>query len=182
MTIRYVYNGQKYDSEFLLRQAVLDTQKIVYGYPKTEAEYAEYGIEVKIESYDPMAEMPLDQVKKILLNKLDTEFNAYRQSSKSYITSSLGFKVNCNETAFNSVQGVIMQATMNAATVNKEGKILFTDFDDQARYLSLEELKTLGLEISVNGSRAYSVKWTYREQIENATAYEELHNLTFDFN
>lgn len=47
--------------------------------------------------------------------------------------------------------------------------------------LNLEQLKTIQTEISVNGSRAYNVKWAYRQQIEAATGHEELRDRVFNF-
>ena len=182
MAVRYIYKGKKYQSLWQVRQAVGEQQNLVYGNPQTEQEFEAYGISVKFEEYDPFLETPIDEVKTRLYSRLDQEFQSYRNSSRTYIESSLGFKVNANITAFNNVQGVIVQAEAGASTLSPEGKVAFTDFDDNIQMLDIEQLKTIQLEISVNGSRAYGVKWAYREQIEKATSHEELRNLTFNFN
>lgn len=182
MAIRYLYNDTKYTSLWSLRQAIWQNEHKAYGNPITQQEWDEIGIKVTVEEYDPLDEMNLEALRARCLSLLESQFTAYRNASTTYVNSSLGFKANANITAYNNVDGILLQAEMGAGTLS-EGKIAFMDFDNQVQMLDAEQLKTLKLEISENGSRAYGVKWQYRTQIEQATTNAELKNLmAFNFN
>lgn len=182
MATRYLYNSQKYTSLWSLRQAIWQNEHKVYGNPTTQEEFQEIGLNVTVETYDPLDEMDLEQLRARCLSLLETQFTNYRNASTTYINSSLGFKANANVTAYNNVDGILLQAEMGAATLSEEGKVTFMDFDNQVQMLDANQLKTLKLEISENGSRAYGVKWQYRTQIEGATTNAELKELmVFNF-
>lgn len=183
MATRYLYNGQKYTSLWSLRQAIWTNEHKVYGNPTTQEDFQEIGLVVTVEEYDPLDEMDLEALRARCLSLLETQFTQYRNASTTYINSSLGFKANANVTAYNNVDGVLLQAKMGASTLSEDGKVAFMDFDDQVQMLDATQLETLKLEISENGSRAYSLKWQYRSQIEAAATNAELKNLmTFNFN
>lgn len=183
MATRYLYKDQKYTSLWSLRQAIWKKEHIVYGNPTTQEEFDDIGLKVTVENYDPLDEMDIEQLRARCLSILEQQFTTYRNSSNTYINSSLGFKANANVTAYNNVDGVLLQAKMNASTLSEEGKVAFMDFDDQVQMLDADQLQTLKLEISENGSRAYGVKWQYRTQIEAAQTNAELKNLmVFNFN
>lgn len=182
MATRYLYNSQKYTSLWSLRQAIWQNEHKVYGNPTTQEEFQEIGLNVTVETYDPLDEMDLEQLRARCLSLLETQFTNYRNASTTYINSSLGFKANANVTAYNNVDGILLQAEMGAGTLSEDNKIAFMDFDNQVQMLDAEQLKTLKLEISENGSRAYGVKWQYRTQIEGATTNAELKELmAFNF-
>lgn len=182
MATRYLYNDKKYTSLWSLRQAIWQNEHKAYGNPITQQEWDEIGIKVTVEEYDPLDEMNLEALRARCLSLLESQFTAYRNASTTYVNSSLGFKANANITAYNNVDGILLQAEMGAGTLS-EGKIAFMDFDNQVQMLDAEQLKTLKLEISENGSRAYGVKWQYRTQIESATTNAELKELmAFNFN
>ena len=181
MAIRYLYNDQKYTSLWSLRQAIWANEHKAYGNPVTQEEFNEIGINVTVEEYDPLDEMDLEALRARCLSILEQQFTSYRNASTTYINSSLGFKANANITAYNNVDGILLQAQMGASTLS-EGKVAFMDFDNQVQMLDADQLKTLKLEISENGSRAYSVKWQYRTQIEAAQDRATLKGLmTFKF-
>lgn len=177
MATRYLYNSQKYTSLWSLRQAIWQNEHKAYGNPTTQEQFEEIGLNVTVETYDPLDEMDLEQLRARCLSMLETQFTNYRNASTTYINSSLGFKANANVTAYNNVDGILLQAQMGAATLSEDGKVAFMDFDNQVQMLDAEQLKTLKLEISENGSRAYSVKWAYRTQIESATTNAELKDM-----
>ena len=182
MATRYLYNGQKYTSLWSLRQAIWTNENKAYGNPTTQQEWDEIGINVTVEEYDPLDEMDLEALRSRCLSLLESQFTAYRNASSTYINSSLGFKANANVTAYNNVDGILLQAQMGASTLS-QGKVAFMDFDNQVQMLEEEQLKTLKLEISENGSRAYNLKWQYRTQIKEATTNAQLKELmTFNFN
>ena len=181
MAVRYLYNGQKYTSLWSLRQAIWANEKKAYGNPITQEEWDAIDIDVTVEEYDPLDEMDLEALRARCLSILEQQFTAYRNASTTYINSSLGFKANANITAYNNVDGILLQAQMEASTLS-EGKVAFMDFDNQVQMLDADQLKTLKLEISENGSRAYGVKWQYRTQIEAAQDHATLKGLmTFKF-
>ena len=182
MATRYLYNDKKYTSLWSLRQAIWKTEHKAYGNPIDQQEWDATGIKVTVEEYDPLDEMDLEQLRARCLNLLESQFTAYRNASTTYINSSLGFKANANVTAYNNVDGILLQAQMGAGTLS-EGKVAFMDFDNQVQMLDEEQLKTLKLEISENGSRAYGLKWQYRTQIQEAITNAQLKELmTFNFN
>ncbi len=181
MAIRYLYNDTKYTSLWSLRQAIWQNEHKAYGNPITQQEWDEIGIDVTVEEYDPLDEMNIEQLRARCLSLLESQFTAYRNASTTYVNSSLGFKANANVTAYNNVDGILLQAEMGAGTLS-EGKIAFMDFDNQVQMLDAEQLKTLKLEISENDSRAYGVKWQYRTQIEQAQTNAQLKELmAFNF-
>lgn len=183
MATRYLYKDQKYTSLWSLRQSIWKKEHIVYGNPTTQEEFDEIGLKVTVENYDPLDEMDLEQLRARCLSILEQQFTTYRNSSNTYINSSLGFKANANVTAYNNVDGVLLQAQMGAATLSEDGKVTFMDFDNNVQMLDADQLKTLKLEISENGSRAYGVKWQYRSQIMAAKDNATLKNLmVFNFN
>lgn len=182
MATRYLYNDQKYTSLWSLRQAIWTNEHKVYGNPTTQEQFQEIGLAVTVETYDPLDEMDTEQLRARCLSILEQQFTTYRNSASTYINSSLGFKANANVTAYNNVDGVLLQAQEGASTLS-EGKVAFMDFDDQVQMLNADQLKTLKLEISENGSRAYGLKWQYRTQIESAKTNAELKELmVFNFN
>lgn len=183
MATRYLYNDQKYTSLWSLRQAIWTTEHKVYGNPTTQEQFQEIGLAVTVETYDPLDEMDTEQLRARCLSILEQQFTTYRNSASTYINSSLGFKANANVTAYNNVDGILLQAQMGAATLSEDGKVAFMDFNNEVQMLNADQLKTLKLEISENGSRAYGVKWQYRAQIEAAQTNAELKNLmVFNFN
>ena len=183
MATRYLYNDQKYTSLWSLRQAIWKNEHKVYGNPTTQEEFQEIGLNVMVENYDPLDEMDTEQLRARCLSILEQQFTTYRNSSNTYINSSLGFKANANVTAYNNVDGILLQAQMSASTLSEDGKVAFMDFNNEVQMLNADQLKTLKLEISENGSRAYGLKWQYRAQIEAAKDNATLKNLmVFNFN
>lgn len=59
--------------------------------------------------------------------------------------------------------------------------VSFMDHDNVTHDLTLDELKTVQLEIIQNGQSAYVQKWTYRSQIESAESVDDLNNMQFVF-
>lgn len=71
-----------------------------------------------------------------------------------------------------------------APTPPEPQTVTFMDFDDTPHNLTAEQLETLALEISQNGTRAYGVKWAYRTALESAETVEEITEIAiggFDF-
>lgn len=175
MATRYLYNNVYYNNLWSLRKAIFIQEKIKFGNVTTQQQFDALGLTVTVDTYDPIDQTDLQTLKQQLLTRLETSFNDYRNSKYTYINSSLGFKANANVTAFNNIEGMIVQLELDS--VNPNPTITFMDFDDIPRDLNKTQLQTLLLEISQNGSNAYAKKWQYRTIIEQTDDYGHLTSL-----
>lgn len=178
--IRYKYNNQTYMSLHQLRQAIYSLENILYGDPKTQEEFDAIELlkgKVVVEEFDPLDDLTLEQLKDNCQIYMNNAFKEYRNSDKTYIDSSLGFPINANEVAYQNIDGCILQAQRGKATLSEDGRVVFTDFNDQVQMLNEEQLTQLKLEVSENGSRAYGIKWGYRQMIDSTEDKETLKNL-----
>lgn len=123
----------------------------------------------------------IDELKAYKLSELEAVFLEYRNAKTTYANSTLGFKVNANSTAYMDVDGLIGILHSRKTAGEEAPTVTFMDFDNVPHDLTEEQLTTIKNEISMNGSRAYGVKWAYREQVANAQSKEELDALTFNF-
>ncbi len=184
MATRYIYKDKKFTSLWQLRQEIWNTEQIVFGDASTQEEFAKYGLDVKFEEYNPIDELSIDTLRARCLQALERDFDTYRSSKRTFVTSSLGFKANANSTAYMDVDGLIGQAEALVASKGTSATVTFMDFDNLPHDLTIDQLKLLKNEIAANGSRAYGVKWQYRTQIEQAKDREVLNQLSqkqFDF-
>lgn len=177
MAIKYKYNNQEYYSLKQLRDAIYSIENKLYGNPKTQEEFTELGLEVEVIEFDPLDDLTVEQLKENCQVAMNAAFTEYRNSSKTYIDSSLGFPVNANEVAYQNIDGCLLQAQQGSASLSEEGKVAFTDFNDNLQMLTAEQLTQLKLEVSENDSRAYGVKWMYRQQIDALNNKEQLKEL-----
>ena len=177
MAIKYKYNNQEYFSLKQLRDAIYSIENKLYGNPKTQEEFTELGLEVEVIEFDPLDDLTIEQLRNNCQVAMNAAFTEYRNSSKTYIDSSLGFPVNANEVAYQNIDGCLLQAQQGSSTLDGEGKVAFTDFNDNLQMLTAEQLTQLKLEVSENGSRAYGVKWMYRQQIDSTNDKEQLKEL-----
>lgn len=173
MAIRYLYNNEKYNSLYSLRQAIGKTERLAYGNPQTQEDFDKLPLKnkVTVEEYDPQDEIDLEVFRQQCMQRMKSAFNAYRNSPQTSIESSLGFEVNANIDAFDNVEGCIAQieqGVVRPIAEEQEATIAFMDFTNTPHDLTLEQLKILKAEIAQNGSRAYAKKWEYREQIKSA--------------
>lgn len=177
MAIKYKYNNQEYYSLKQLRDAIYNIENKLYGNPKTQEEFTELGLEVEVIKFDPLDDLTVEQLRNNCQVAMNTAFTEYRNSSKTYIDSSLGFPINANEIAYQNIDGCLLQAQQGSASLSEDGKVAFTDFNDNLQMLTAEQLTKLKLEVSENGSRAYGVKWMYRQQIDSINDKEQLKEL-----
>jgi hypothetical protein len=102
--------------------------------------------------------------------KLELLNHAFNETiEKAMIVSSLGFRVNAGQRAKNDVDGIITK--MISKNLEQE---VFMDYDDLTQIITLDEAKTIQLEIIDNGYSIYQQKWVLRNQIEQATTVEEV--------
>lgn len=119
-------------------------------------------------------EPTLEQLKEQKLVLLENRFNRYRESSDTYLVSSLGFKANANITAFDNVSGLVAQLQHRIENGEENTQVGFMTFDDELVLMDLTQMKTLQVEISQNGSNIYSQKWALRQAIKAAEDKEVL--------
>lgn len=118
----------------------------------------------------------LENMKELKLEQLTEAFNNWMDSSNSSMASSTGYTVNANNTAKKNIDGII-----TAMESTKIEKVSFMCFDNTLALLTLQELKTIQIELIQYGSALYARKWQYRSQIENAKTIEEASSIKFDF-
>ena len=175
MAIKYVYNEKEYRTEKALRKAIFEETRTAFG---SVEDWAEYGVEVVEIVPEPISLDVLKAQKKV---ELDDRFNDYRQSSDTFVETSLGFRVNANVTAFDNVSGLVAQLQYRQENGEANPTIGFMTFDDSLATLSLDDLKTIQVEISLAGSNAYAKKWEIRKAIEQAQDEEALNKIDITF-
>lgn len=110
------------------------------------------------------------------LDELNAKLEETKTSSAAHITSSTGYVVNANTTAKQNIDGLITAMTaQNLSTVN------FMTFDNTLAELTLEQLKTLQLELISYGNNLYAKKWSLRAQIEACTTKEVVDAIVIDY-
>lgn len=180
----YLYKGVEYKSERELRKAIFEQERKVFGKPNTADEWAEFWVElIDAAAANPVApRIPdLDELKQMKMGALDGAFYEYRHSNETYIVSSLGFKANANVTAFDNVIGLVAQLQYKSDKGEAKPVVGFMTFDDELVLLGLDEMKTLQVEISENGSNVYAQKWSLRQKIQEAKNEEDLNAIGIAF-
>ena len=177
MAKKYTYNGTEYNSTHQVRQAIWENERKIFGSPETVEDWVALGVTLE-ETPDPVSPTPhepdLDELKQMKLGALDGAFNEYRNSSETFLVSSLGFKTNANVTAFDNVSGLVAQLQYKADKGEENPQVGFMTFDDELVLLNIEDMKTLQVEISANGSNVYAQKWLLRQKIQVAESEEAL--------
>ena len=107
----------------------------------------------------------LEEVQAQKLEELDTKFLQWYENDAT-VKSSLGFVADSDARAIMDVSGLVTM--LEATPAETRGTVAFMDHDNQTHMLSLEQMKTVQLEIIKNGQNAYSQKWAYRSAIEDA--------------
>lgn len=125
------------------------------------------------------AEAEYNKLENVVARKLD-ELNAKleetKASSAAHITSSTGYVVNANNTAKQNVDGLI--TAMEAQGLSR---VNFMTFDNSLAALTLEQLKTIQLELISYGNNLYTRKWNLRKQIEACTTKAEVDAIVIDY-
>ena len=125
------------------------------------------------------AEAEYNKLENVISRKLDeltAKLEETKTSNAAHIASSTGYVVNANTTAKTNVDGLItaMEA-QNLNTVN------FMTFDNTLAELTLEQLKTIQLELISYGNNLYARKWVLRSQIEACTTKEEVDAIVINY-
>lgn len=109
--------------------------------------------------------------------QLDRLHNAWEEAEKSgKLMSSVGFEIDANERADRDIRGLITR--MEA---KEEGIAMFCDANNETHPVSLENLKTMQLEVIEYGQAIYARKWQIRTAIETASTFEEVRAIEISF-
>lgn len=95
----------------------------------------------------------------------------HNKCDEMFITSSLGFRVNADRRSLQNVENLIR---IGQSTV-------FKDYDNQFHSITVQDLETLAMEISVNGSNLYNQKFQMQMAVMNFTTIQELENFEISF-
>lgn len=114
----------------------------------------------------------IEEAKASKLKELSQLGDKVFNSQETYLTSSLGFRINARSKALEDINSLIILG---------DEVTYFNDFDDVIHELSVEQLKILQKEVIKSGQNIYQQKWAYRKQIENAQSVEDVLNIEFNF-
>lgn len=120
----------------------------------------------------------IDELRNAKLSQLDSAFLQWYETD-AVVTSSLGFVADSDSRAMMDVSGLV--TTLESQPVESRSTVAFMDANNQAHLLSLEQLKTVQLEIVQNGQSAYQQKWALRTAIKQASTKEELDAIEIKF-
>lgn len=120
----------------------------------------------------------LEEVKAQKLSELERKFLAWYETD-AIVTSSLGFVADSDSRAMMDTSGLV--TTLEAQPAETRGTVAFMDHDNVAHQLTLDQMKTVNLEIIQNGQSAYAQKWALRTAIEAAETTEAVNAITIEF-
>ena len=120
---------------------------------------------------EKIPEKTIEEVRAAKLSDLDSAFMSWYED-KATVTTSLGFVADSDARAMMDVNGLV--TTLEAQPAETRASVAFMDANNEAHLLSLEQLKTVQVEIIQNGQSAYQQKWALRTAIESAQSKEEL--------
>lgn len=129
-------------------------------------------------SVERIPEKTVEELRVQKMSQLDSAFKSWYQEGAT-VTSSLGFVADSDARAMMDVSGLV--TTLEAQPVESRATVAFMDANNQAHLLTLEQLKTVQVEIIQNGQSAYQQKWALRTAIESAQTKEELEAIEIKF-
>lgn len=118
----------------------------------------------------------IENVKARKLAELNRAMEEAKVSSSVSIKSSVGYTVNANTTAKQTVDGLI-----TAMTATGRDTVSFMTFDNQLVELTLEQLKAIQLELISYGNNLYARKWALRSQIEACATKKEVDAIVISY-
>ena len=114
----------------------------------------------------------LDGVKAAKLEEINESFAEAEKAG--YLMSSFGFEVDATDRANRDVDGLIKRL---AATGGAQA--MFCDHRNIMQQVTLEQLKTIQLEIITYGQGLYAKKWMLREAVQAAATVDEVSAVTW---
>ena len=119
-----------------------------------------------------IVEPTLEEVKANKLKELSELTDKIFNSSETYLTSSLGFRINARSKALEDINSLIVLG---------DEITYFNDFDDTIHELNVRQLEILQKEVIRSGQSIYNQKWNYRKQIEDSETVDEIKAIKFNF-
>lgn len=178
MIKKYVYDGETYTSAWAVRQAIGKKENMAFG-PEPEEGKAEFWADLGVTyTEEPDPEPTLEELKSTKFSQLERAFLQWYEQD-AVVTSSLGFVADSDVRAVTDVSGLITVA--EATPSESRTTVAFMDHNNEAHMLSLDQLKTLQLEIIQNGQSAYQQKWQIRTAIEEAAGKDALDAIEIKF-
>lgn len=116
----------------------------------------------------------VENVRARKLNELNSLF--VQAETNGTLESSVGFTIDANERANRDIDGLI-----KSLEATPEETVLFCAADNSFHEVTLDNLKTMQLEVIAYGQQLYTKKWQYREQINQAQSKEELDAIEIKF-
>lgn len=123
-------------------------------------------------------EPSLEEVKSQKLQELDQKFMQWYEQDAT-VKSSLGFVADSDARAMMDTSGLV--TTLEAQPEEARGTVVFMDHDNVPHQLTLDQMKTVNLEIIQNGQSAYAQKWALRTAIEAAETTEAVNAIEIEF-
>ena len=115
--------------------------------------------------------------KEVRTKKLGELSQKHHESEEiGVIQSSLGFPIDANERANRDVSGLISQMEMTGLD-----KTQFCDANNDFHEVTLDNLKTMQLELIQYAQSLYATKWQLRAAIEAAKTVDELNAINIEF-
>lgn len=134
--------------------------------------------ETNARSIEKIPEKTVEEVRSEKLRQLDGAFNSW-YSDGATVISSLGFEADSDARAMTDVNGLV--TALEAQATFSDSVVVFMDAKNEGHQLTLDQLKTLQLEIIAAGNAAYQEKWTLRDAITKATTKEALEAIEIAF-
>lgn len=138
--------------------------------------------ETNARSIEKIPEKTVEEVRTEKKRALDSAFTSWYEDGAT-LKSSLGFEADSDSRAMQDVNGLVTAAESSAAFADTEsgGGLIFMDANNVGHQVSIDQLKTLQLEIIQAGLAAYQEKWKLRDAIEKAKTKEELEKIVIAF-
>lgn len=134
--------------------------------------------ETNARSIEKIPEKTVEEVRTEKKRALDSAFTSWYEDGAT-LKSSLGFEADSDSRAMQDVNGLVTVAEAQA-TFAADG-LIFMDAKNVGHEVTLDQLKTLQLEIIASGNAAYQEKWKLRDAIEKAKTKEELGKIVIAF-
>lgn len=97
-----------------------------------------------------------------------------KEESEGFVTSSLGFRADATRKSKADVDGLVQaMSAMGYSTIS------FRDYDNKTHTLSLDQVKTLQLELVNKGLWNYQTKWDLEKKIASAPTVEAVEKIVW---
>lgn len=134
--------------------------------------------ETNARSIEKIPEKTVEEVRTEKKRALDSAFASWYEDGAT-LKSSLGFEADSDSRAMQDVNGLVTAAEAQATFAADD--LIFMDAKNVGHEVTLDQLKTLQLEIIASGNAAYQEKWKLRDAIEKAKTKEELEKIEIAF-